>query len=660
MAADHAHEMTNKVIKGNGGAIGLFQNREQVTKWLIVTPELARLVQEFERQLPSRMIDDGDLEDLDFDHHEATQGFQRKFHERANRLYSCVKDLGNPFSLEDTRLLKLHTQDALESAVAESMQTLERKGQEQYAQFVRDVLENGSKSIYDVIPKNSFPLISTPLKKVETATGSKLKTVQVNNSIFSQTVAVLQQREISLKKMFAHEFNHFPPSLSNSGEMNYPSNKASLIHEILTDCHNAPDEPSEFDPTSAVLIDGGRLLHQFPPRPLMTFRQYAEMLSKGPISLYLQHHQRMDIVFDTYIDGSLNAATRQGRGKGLRRRVAAETKCPAKWSQFLKDTRNKKELNIFLAQQLTTYSYPEGRQFFATCEEKVLSNTSFTMADSDQEGADTRLMLHAKHCLSEGLNRIKILIDDTDVIVIALGIFHKLQSSYHFDDIVIEFGINKNHRSVSLKALANSLGPSRCLAIPLLHTLSGSESTSALKGIGKKKAYEALKAYKESEAILGDYFSNAFKTLNEGDSAFKTIQRLVILMYARTSILESIDDLRMELYFQRSQNIELIPPTSNALYLHTLRCIYQAGVWSLCLLPFQNRPSPCEYGWHKTNHTSMYQPVWITKGEAIKECREFVKCSCKSEICTRCKCKNAILRCTLLCSCKCDDRVSFD
>ena len=192
----------------------------------MVTPELARIIHEFENLLPDGKAEDDHLDDdLDFQHHESTESFQKRFHEKANQLFTCVKRYGNPFSLEDSRLLKLHTQDAVEPAVVESIQNLESTGQTQYETFKREALESGSKSIYDPISRNSLPLMSTPLKKVETSNGSKLKTIQINNSLFSQTVAVLQQRDVSLKKMFSHEFHFFAPSISQFGELNLPSNK---------------------------------------------------------------------------------------------------------------------------------------------------------------------------------------------------------------------------------------------------------------------------------------------------------------------------------------------------------------------------------------------------------------------------------------------------
>ena len=204
----------------------------------------------------------------------------------------------------------------------------------------------------------------------------------------------------------------------------------------------------------------------------MSFDQYAEMLAKvAPINLYFNFNQRIDIVFDTYVEGSLRTAMWLKKGQGLQRRVAGTNQCPRRWDDFLKDTTNKKELNKFLAQKLTTFTYPEGKQLFLTCEGNVLSNTAASMDDSDHEEADSRMMLHVQHALTQGMNRIKILTNDTDVIIIALGVYHVLRSKYVFDDIVVEFALQKKHRTISLKAVAESLGEPRCKALPFFHSL---------------------------------------------------------------------------------------------------------------------------------------------------------------------------------------------
>ena len=51
-------------------------------------------------------------------------------------------------------------------------------------------------------------------------------------------------------------------------------------------------------------------------------------------------------------------------------------------------------------------------------------------------------------------------------------------------------------------------------------------------------------------------------------------------------------------------------------------------------------------------------PIWLTDGEASKEVRELLKCTCTTD-CRRCKCANASLLCTMLCKCKCPNKYAF-
>ena len=48
IAIDHAHEQNNKLVKGDGGAIGLTENTKQLQRWMISGPEMARSINEFE------------------------------------------------------------------------------------------------------------------------------------------------------------------------------------------------------------------------------------------------------------------------------------------------------------------------------------------------------------------------------------------------------------------------------------------------------------------------------------------------------------------------------------------------------------------------------------------------------------------------------------
>jgi len=320
------------------------------------------------------------------------------------------------------------------------------------------------------------------------------------------------------------------------------------------------------------------------------------------------------------------------------------------------------ELNEFPAETLSALTYPSDRQFIVTHHENILSNCGMTMPVCSHEEADTRLLHHVKHALSENMTFVQILSNDTDVVILALGVYHTLCSNHIFDDLVIEFGMGKNYRKISIKSLADSLGQLRSQALVFFHAFSGCDTTSAFKSIGKKKSYEALKAYPEIETIFADFHVHPFPQLNENDSRFQKIERFVILMYSRTSISTSVNEVRMNMYFSRTQNIENIPPTRNALFFHTKRALYQSGVWSRCLDAQQNLPSPKGFGWKENDDAVVkWIPYWMSQSEASKECREFIKCSCKAAcIPSRCTCKGADFKCTLLCKCNCSDKVTYE
>ena len=62
--------------------------------------------------------------------------------------------------------------------------------------------------------------------------------------------------------------------------------------------------------------------------------------------------KRLDIVWDTYIPGSLKEFTRDKRGKGVHRKMSGLTKLPTNWMDFLHDPKNKEELFSFLTLSL--------------------------------------------------------------------------------------------------------------------------------------------------------------------------------------------------------------------------------------------------------------------------------------------------------------------
>ena len=486
--------------------------------------------------------------------------------------------------------------------------------------------------------------------------------LQNNAEIFAKLAAVLMTRPIDIKEFFKHELHFFAPAISDNGNLNLPTAKANLFHEIIGKC--ACPAYEFFIEYDAHIIDGAYLVHFNVPKQDATFLSYAQQLHNY-VKMWHTLVLRVDIVFDVYKDDSLKAATREKRGKGIRRRVVGENKVPGNWTQFLRDERNKEELFSFLANYLTTQEYQSRNTLYVTDGDKVLSNKpNVSMSSCNHEEADTRLILHLQEILSQGFVNISVMSVDTDVFIIILAMFHKLQASYVFTDINFDRRHLKDAKSVGIKAVAERLGQTLCQAIPFLHALTGCDTTSAFKGIGKKKGYEILKTYEPAIATFGSFFQDPFQNINIESESFKIIQRFVILMYSKVSEYTEVDVARREFFFSKKHpNPENIPPTENALFHHTKRAIYQTGVWSRSLEAIANLPSPSQFGWKRSDidPNIPWEPVWFTNGEVTKVCAQIMlHCSCKAAAgCTQCTCTKADLKCTIICNCNCH-KIAFD
>ena len=99
IAIDQVHEQNNDLIKNNGGATHLLNRADSISleKWEITTPELTRLISEFEDNFfinPNKPSA----------HHEETQSFQKRFSTDVYKLYESM--IYNP--LQHKKLVKIN------------------------------------------------------------------------------------------------------------------------------------------------------------------------------------------------------------------------------------------------------------------------------------------------------------------------------------------------------------------------------------------------------------------------------------------------------------------------------------------------------------------------------------------------------------------------
>ena len=320
----------------------------------------------------------------------------------------------------------------------------------------------------------------------------------------------------------------------------------------------------------AVLLDGAAIINMLPPGAATTFKEYSELVFLPYVHSQLRKTDRVDIVWDEYIPNSLKAMTRQKRGKGTRRRVQPGTKIPGNWKAFLRIDENKMELFAFLAQQCTQI-HTDGKVVSTLGKLTILNSPmedTSRLSPCTHEEAETKLLLHAADASSTGCKRIMLRTVDTDVVVLSTALFNQINVT----ELWVSFGTGKNCRLIPVHAISKTLGPQKSMSLLMFHAFTGCDQTSFFLNRGKKTAWQTSNVYKDAEESFA-VLSRVPPTVVELNNHMSTIERFVV-MYDRTSSCESVDEARQELFTHKGRAIELIPPTSAALFQHAKRsCI---------------------------------------------------------------------------------------
>jgi len=449
-----------------------------------------------------------------------------------------------------------------------------------------------------------------------------------------------QSRDGDLDEFFLHENHSYPPSISQGGNLRLGT-KSDLIGCLEQCCESSSAVPT----VQTMIVDGSVIVQMLRPSVVQNFQQYATEIFLPYVMQLINNVQRLDIVFDVYHPDSLKLATREKRGHGIRRRVAANLSVPKNWQDFLRVDENKTELFSFLAETLTREEMT-GKHLLVTAGDQVLCNPAqdtSRIAPCSHEEADTRMFLHCLDASLEGSKSIAIKTVDTDIVVLGVSLF----TSLNLDELWITFGTGKNLRHIPAHELCRTLGPDKSKALPMFHSFTGCDTVSCFMGKGKKTAWDAWRVFPEVTAAFAD-LCDSDDQINP--SIVAILERFTVIMYSRTSEALDVNSARRQLFAKTSCPLESLPPTSDALLLHTKRAFHQTvHCWKQSLILQPRIYDPCNWGW--SNEDGTYTPVWTTLQEASKICSELVHCSCKKGCTARCKCVKADLVCTALCKC---------
>ena len=172
----------------------------------------------------------------------------------------------------------------------------------------------------------------------------------------------------------------------------------------------------------------------------------------------------------------------------------------------------------------------------------VGTDSSHSMLPCNHEEADTRILIHLLDALEHGSSTCLVGTVDTDVVVILIGKFHALLTQYSAASIWIAFGSGKNYTHLHINTISHALGKDKSTALPVFHCYTGCDTTSAFCGKGKKSAWIAWNSYPEVTQAFNYIAANPHTPVTTDAQHFQCLERYTVVLYDKTSDLESVNE----------------------------------------------------------------------------------------------------------------------
>ena len=155
------------------------------------------------------------------------------------------------------------------------------------------------------------------------------------------------------------------------------------------------------------ILDGAAMFIMIKPQTPVSFAGHITPAMEYVHKQFRGDVQRVDMMFDAYLEDILKAATRRGIGKGIRRVVEGNKQVPSNWQEFLRVDENKSGLFHLVSDRIVDEEFPG--LVIVTRDYEVLSTAPCDLARlmrCTHEEADTRLYVHASDGDEHGVNKI--------------------------------------------------------------------------------------------------------------------------------------------------------------------------------------------------------------------------------------------------------------
>ena len=556
----------------------------------------------------------------------------------------------NPFKLEGDSLVSISSGTLAPADVTKDLLSAQTVGKKAYQEFQSDRLEKeppGAKDFYATLKKQKLKTFTNVVTKKVQCKGNEV-ILRADRDLFARMIVIAQGRELDMRDVLSHPLGPIPWALANENGWLRKTDKARLMNSLGKTVPPAETIPHN---STCCIVDGMSVVQKLNVQN-NTFGEVSSSVLKAVLRDG-DKCQRIDVVFDVYLETSIKDAERQKRGSGTG--IKFSSIVPGhkikKWRSFLSEADNKTRLIQFLVSDWKSSSKRElilDKVLVVTCGTrcwKITSDDSSEIVEleSSHEEADTRLLLHAKHAADSGYRNIIVVSEDTDVFVLLLSFAKDISAALYQ-----KRGTKTRTQFTNISQLRVALGDVVCGALIGFHAFSGCDAVSAFVGRGKIGPLGRMK----SNNVFLDTFTSLGDTWEFSAETFRILQHFTCLMYAPTTKTVLVNELRYELFLAKRGRVEshLLPPCEGTLKKHVSRANYQAGVWKQSLEKQPVVPDPEGHGWNR-DESGILGIDWMEGMAAPDAVLEMMACQCK-RVCKEgeCVCLDKGLKCTPMCN----------
>ena len=471
-------------------------------------------------------------------------------------------------------------------------------------------------NIFDFSFKKSMQVLTMSSKTSITVEEGRL---EVDPQVLFQRLTAISSRESveDIANIFKYELSTHPSSIFEPSGLPRAASKPQISDAIwsMGDCAVSENELLDVH----FVLDGGSLLQRIPWTKGMSFNAICQLY----VEYIKRRYSRPTIVFDGYSnEPSTKDVAHLRRSKGIISpdvTFTSDMTFKSKKEIFLTNNNNKSRFISLLAQRLRE------------------NECTVILAEED---ADCLIISTAVACAQS--TEVVVIGEDTDLLVLLC--YHASLDGYN---IYFRSELSNKCRHWDIQKTKRVLGMHKCKILPVVHAITGCDTTSRLFGIGKGVALKKLSKTDNVTMAIEEFL----KPGNHLETVVTSGEQIIASLYGGV-LCEGLDLLRLRLYTNKAitnnkcVQVQSLPPTSDSAALHSRRSYYQCQQW---IKLDGTDLNPLDWGWTVTDDGKC-MPLKNTLPPAPNRLLNIIHCNCKVNCDTkRCTCQKHGLECTIGC-----------